>query len=104
VAAWRGIASAPNDQIEATESMIGPLVPVGSGAALGAMIRWMLGTQLNALFPWFGGGGDAIDARLQRVHWKWWGYPCADGSLRGASPVSCTGHSTPSLTSALNWR
>lgn len=31
--------------------MIGPLIAIGSGAALGAILRWVLGTQLNALFP-----------------------------------------------------
>ncbi len=31
--------------------MIGPLIAIGTGAALGAILRWVLGTQLNALFP-----------------------------------------------------
>ena len=31
--------------------MIGPLIAIGSGAAIGAILRWILGTQLNALFP-----------------------------------------------------
>lgn len=31
--------------------MIGPLLSIGLGAAVGAVLRWVLGTQLNALFP-----------------------------------------------------
>lgn len=31
--------------------MIGPLIAIGTGAAIGAILRWVLGTQLNALFP-----------------------------------------------------
>lgn len=31
--------------------MIGPLFAIGPGAAIGAILRWILGTQLNALFP-----------------------------------------------------
>ena len=31
--------------------MIGPLFAIGTGAAIGAILRWILGTQLNALLP-----------------------------------------------------
>lgn len=31
--------------------MIGSLLAIGIGAAVGAIIRWALGVQLNALFP-----------------------------------------------------
>lgn len=31
--------------------MIGPILAIASGAAIGALLRWVLGTQLNALFP-----------------------------------------------------
>lgn len=31
--------------------MIGSLLAIGGGAVLGAVLRWGLGTQLNALFP-----------------------------------------------------
>ncbi len=31
--------------------MIGPLFAIGTGAAIGAILRWILGTRLNTLFP-----------------------------------------------------
>jgi CrcB protein len=31
--------------------VFGPLFAIGTGAALGAILRWVLGTQLNGLFP-----------------------------------------------------
>lgn len=30
---------------------LGPVLAIGAGAAIGAILRWILGTQLNALFP-----------------------------------------------------
>lgn len=31
--------------------MIGPILAISGGASLGALLRWVLGTQLNALLP-----------------------------------------------------
>lgn len=31
--------------------MIGPILAISAGASLGALLRWVLGTQLNALLP-----------------------------------------------------
>lgn len=31
--------------------MLLPIIAISAGASLGALLRWVLGTQLNALFP-----------------------------------------------------
>jgi hypothetical protein len=31
--------------------MLKPILAISLGAALGAVLRWMLGTKLNSLFP-----------------------------------------------------